>query len=92
MATAEAWPPWFYQPIPQHELPVSHREVTIHGTVITFQILAYLAVAVRIYYRCFTTTHAFGWDDVFVICSLFTTTINTILTAMGKKNIAPLRG
>jgi hypothetical protein len=71
-------PPSFYRPIPQDQLPPINRMSTCQGIVISFQVLAWLAVAFRVYCRT-RLVRSFGLDDGVVILALLATTASAVI-------------
>ncbi|KAK1838709.1 hypothetical protein CCHR01_18667 [Colletotrichum chrysophilum] len=57
--------------------PLVNEKGTILGVAITFEVVAWICVAFRMYTRGMVVK-ALGWDDLFVVLSLLTTTTGTI--------------
>ncbi|CAJ2503568.1 Uu.00g109620.m01.CDS01 [Anthostomella pinea] len=64
--------------------PVSNRPETIYGLVISFMILSWAAVLLRLYVR-FKIVRAPGWDDLCVVMYLLTTTAGSIAICISTK-------
>ncbi|KAI1502065.1 hypothetical protein F5X99DRAFT_418155 [Biscogniauxia marginata] len=57
--------------------PVANRPETIYGLAITFMIISWICVSLRLYVR-FKIVRAPGWDDLCVILYLLSTTTGSI--------------
>ncbi|KAI0599508.1 hypothetical protein F4775DRAFT_113139 [Biscogniauxia sp. FL1348] len=57
--------------------PIANRPETIYGLAITFMIISWIFVCLRLYVR-FKVVRAPGWDDLCVILYLLTTTTGSI--------------
>ncbi|KAF2503359.1 hypothetical protein BU16DRAFT_521943, partial [Lophium mytilinum] len=62
-------------------LPIMNRPATIYGCSISFQITAWLAVALRLYTR-YKLPKTLGWDDFFVTAAVITATVGSAIICL----------
>ncbi|KAF9872313.1 hypothetical protein CkaCkLH20_10140 [Colletotrichum karsti] len=68
----------------QEPEPLVNKTSTILGVAISFQVISWLAVALRMYTRA-RMVRSLGWDDLFVVLALFSTTTGTVGTCVATK-------
>ncbi|KAI0476313.1 hypothetical protein GGR56DRAFT_464727 [Xylariaceae sp. FL0804] len=64
--------------------PVANRPATIYGVVITFMLMTWICVLLRLHVR-FRVVHAAGWDDLYVVLYLLTVTVGTIAICLAVR-------
>ncbi|KAH8200488.1 hypothetical protein TruAng_005381 [Truncatella angustata] len=75
---------WIYSAVNLNDPePLANRKETILGCVITFLIVSWICVSLRLYVR-FKIVRAPGWDDLFVGLYLITMTAGCISICVGK--------